>query len=531
MSRGTRRSVFVRKVFVRTGVVIALVAVGLIAAWCSDAWVIRNDGPITSDDVVVPPDPPPAPRVRAATPVVQPEPPATPTAIPNDPPPPPAPAQSLVRVRVLDATGAPAADAMVSVVDRRVSHNEGGGELTSGRTDAEGTAELRIDGDQSIAVVARKGAWAAVRGNYAARTKAPLDVELRLVEAPPIRGVVRYRDGVPVAGAPVIGWFQTAPLSHWQHSVVTVTDHDGRFALHGVPLDHRAREAPVKVPHEMGVRWGTSTTISPGAFDELVVLEMPRLCRLRARFVDADGDAVEPARLTWVSSSNSYDTATDRDGRVEIFVPYATYSVDLRSMDTVGWSRSDIDLARAELDLGTITLEEGVAVRGVVQNPDGTPAERAQVSVDGAWWNVGTDAEGRFEILHLHPGARTLTARSSDGWAWEEDYHTVHQVAAPSEGLVVRLESGRFLSISFVTTSGEPIAVRKVQLTVRDVDGSRVFGATFEGLGEAVRRRISRAGTFDVEVTVDDDEPVLFAGVTIDDTGETTLSVPVTLLE
>ncbi len=431
-------------------------------------------------------------------------------------------------VRVLDERGSPAAEVTVVIVAKYPSDRGRfeDGIIETGLTGNDGSLELTVPDLGGVNVFVHRGRGAAMRGNLQLDRAEPLEVELRLGDAPPVRGVVRHENGAPVTGAPVVGRFQTAPLSHWTHYVHTTSGSDGEFTLTGVPLDHRGREAFVNVPHVQGVFWGGETRIEVGAFDELVLVETPRICRVRGHFVDSDDDPIEPARGQWRSRKISYDTGTDDDGRIDISLPYGTYDAEMFPMLAAAWERKDIVLDRAELDLGTIVLPPGVALRGTVLNADGTPAAQANVKVSSAWWAVATDEDGRFEVLHLNPGPHRVAVRADGNWGWEESSYIEDEITVPTDSAVMRLDDGRFLSLRFQDADGAEAEVRKVVLLVSDPEsGDRVYGHTWKGRSHRARRRLPRAGTFDVTVTVDDREPVRFPRVVIQELAETALHV------
>ncbi|MAF66589.1 MAG: hypothetical protein CMJ84_13145 [Planctomycetes bacterium] len=167
-----------------------------------------------------------------------------------------------------------------------------------------------------------------------------------------------------------------------------------------------------------------------------------------------------------------------------------------------------------------IRLRRGLAIEGVVQWPDGTPADAAWVRIEtdqglffGQAPSFKTRSDGRFRISGLEPSAITLTASARraaseegggarsrrKGPSWRA---RLEEVRTGASGLILTLAEGDSLRGSVADDLGEPIGTFRVSATPGRGEAfsgggvSRVFRSTggefeLEGLGE---------GTYEVTV-------------------------------
>jgi hypothetical protein len=91
--------------------------------------------------------------------------------------------------------------------------------------------------------------------------------------------------------------------------------------------------------------------------------------------------------------------APRRPGRYELEILTSTHAP----------YRTVVDVrAGATTDLGELPLSPGVALRGRVVDPEGTPVRGARVRFGWEMEPVPVDADGRFGLAHLTPGSVDL---------------------------------------------------------------------------------------------------------------------------
>ncbi len=72
-------------------------------------------------------------------------------------------------------------------------------------------------------------------------------------------------------------------------------------------------------------------------------------------------------------------------------------------------------------DLGTVLLDPGGTIKGVVREADGSPLVYRYVTVDGHFFQAParTDAAGGFVLDHVAPGTRSLRVLRGSGNLWD----------------------------------------------------------------------------------------------------------------
>ncbi|MBK9374347.1 MAG: carboxypeptidase regulatory-like domain-containing protein [Holophagales bacterium] len=262
-----------------------------------------------------------------------------------------------------------------------------------------------------------------------------LSVDVPLRGGRSLAGSVRDDLGMVVAGAEVVVRTAAGPFDGTPRPVITAkSGGDGGFKLAGLPVDEDLAWEAKAEGHEVSKgRLGGETSLQ-------VVLE--RAQRVTGRVVDADGKPIEGARVSvsWALKdadgvarehrSQPGPILTDATG---VFAFHRLYRWDgnllvrarghisarreLEALPTLGESR--------ELDLGTLTLEEGRTIPGrVVAAEGGAPIAKAQLTAEWAlsprlldWAHATSDEEGAFELSGLPEGSPVRLAAKAPGYA------------------------------------------------------------------------------------------------------------------
>lgn len=162
-------------------------------------------------------------------------------------------------------------------------------------------------------------------------------------------------------------------------------------------------------------------------------------------------DALEPRMVPWMQR---YDARTDAQGRFSMsFEPRAGARLAVRA---AGFAPLDLErtLAAGELDVGDLTLEQGVILEGRITDPRGMPVADAELysrpaGMGGMMMVSGmrgkpigkSDAQGRFRIDRLASGPWRLLISSAE----HPDKNVQGTTERPGErktDLVFQLEEG-----------------------------------------------------------------------------------------
>ncbi|MEM7309715.1 MAG: sigma-70 family RNA polymerase sigma factor [Planctomycetota bacterium] len=263
-----------------------------------------------------------------------------------------------------------------------------------------------------------------------------------LVEA--VRGTYPYfLDPLTGAGEPVLA-ADGSPLA--VHS-----DEQGRFVLHGVPVDAvlivRSEELklvgisgrPERIKGFAVMTWRLEREREPETYlDGLseITLRVHRAHDLRVRVEDADGRAVPRTSLKLMGSGFTYRLGTtDDEGRARFDWLEANRVLGLTAVAAGHGSQLHGPFVAAELDEYVVTLAPEAFVHGSVVDAHGKPLAAATVRIfpfanhgspDGDFPNreipLGfragatpaaqeTGADGSFRFGGLHPGSYDLRVR------------------------------------------------------------------------------------------------------------------------
>jgi protocatechuate 3,4-dioxygenase beta subunit len=107
---------------------------------------------------------------------------------------------------------------------------------------------------------------------------------------------------------------------------------------------------------------------------------------------------------------------TDRDGRFELaMLTPETYQIEISHHGHTTLIMKDLKVGDAqELDLGTLEMEHGAVIRGIVYGGDGSPLANAEVSVRAnqgyRMFNARTGPDGRYVVESVPTGTYTVSA-------------------------------------------------------------------------------------------------------------------------
>jgi protocatechuate 3,4-dioxygenase beta subunit len=312
----------------------------------------------------------------------------------GDPPPPPVPppepiakpqAEHAIRGHVVDAQGAPVAEARVfwttsfsplDMVDEET------------RSAADGSFTLRCTlrdagRDGSVELAADKAGY-AVTSDVAA-TADQTDVVIRLARGGVVIGLVTDGSGLPVARAKVALDLSLYHIDHTDGDFpseaerLAITGADGRFELRDVPLglvhlratadEHSVEAVKVTVPP---VGEGT------------VTITLRRTGLLHARVIDRT--TREPIADAQVSSHVNEKLRTDAQGRFSLKryltgeIPFEKRAV-WAGVRKAGYARASVWIPIGSEEEFLIELERPAILTGTVHDPEGRPLAGAELSL------------------------------------------------------------------------------------------------------------------------------------------------------
>lgn len=324
-----------------------------------------------------------------------------------------------------------------------------------------------------------------------------------LVPLAAVEGVVVDSTGEPIAGARVLA---TAPGSgmHWQftddfYQFGTTSDAGGRFRVGpfrtGSPVAVTAGAAGFSYACQKDVE-------APADGLRLVV---PPLVELAGSLVDSAGrprggvpvslrGAATDCRTAYGHRAMALEIVTGADGMFRFQdLPPGTFQVSVPAQDALGAAAASVELVAGEPPPAIeLRVEQKAVVIGRVLGFDGEPVPGALVGVerppDGDSEEAArparvsptthTDAEGRFRLAGLDPGAAVLLA--ADGPSDLTRQEVVLELG--EQEIDVRLEA-RTLVAGWVTgTATQPMAGATVLLVGEDETFAVEAGATGEFL-------------------------------------------------
>jgi protocatechuate 3,4-dioxygenase beta subunit len=389
---------------------------------------------------------------------------------------------------VRDAGGQPVARARVEA-NANVEMNRSSWDVEGYRvettTDARGHFRLTSVGHGLHNVRARApGRGAAWKGNV----RPGSTVNLVLQPRASLTGIVADVDGRPVAGA-VVRADQEAAF--WGGSDTEKTDHDGRFDLLGL----EAGTYSLVADHPDFAPAIVSGILVEEAGQADATLVLSRGFAVTGRLVGPEerpvlGRAVvqESAdRPTPRSFAELLRAETGADGRFRIErVPAGSFVLGVLARGYAG-RRVELDVSGREsvVDLGDISLEAGLAIRGRVRTRESAPiagavlqAYQSAMMHDGTPGETLSEPDGSFVLAGLSPGQYTVNVRTT-GFA------RLHKpITAGSEDVDLVLEPGGAITGVVVEEGDQPVDAYSIEANPAKPE-QRFQGRIFESVGSA----------------------------------------------
>jgi hypothetical protein len=231
------------------------------------------------------------------------------------------------------------------------------------------------------------------------------EVKIVMLAGGTLAGRVRDDRGMPVEGAEVEVASNRTSLVR-----VLLTKGDGSFEFTGIPSD--VVVSLRRTPSERRVVLRKTVDVPEGKRTELEI-ELPKVREPVRVLVTGNGEALELAEVTVLSLDPDVPLRetlfTDSDGMAEILDARA---LPLRLVvEAPGFPRRAVVGGQAPAYV-PVALEQGVIVEGTVTAGRGrrwVDGARVALVSDGNRRTTLTDAEGRFKILDVAPGAARLT--------------------------------------------------------------------------------------------------------------------------
>lgn len=339
--------------------------------------------------------------------------------------------------RVLDASGAPAADAVVCVDTGEYGYirpdytwAEGWGPRHV-RCDSEGRYVVEGLGPGEHSVAARATgtpSWSALVAIEAGRTR---ELEILLPTSAALAGVVRDSSGAPVAGAFVRAFAHALSpeflgLGHYDQpsvfgSPVTLTDADGRYHLAGVWAGGtHAYASPPRAEGAGGPEFHAEALLAPRPGEELEwnpVLEPGRVLRGRARWADGAPIVDEFVRVFDGAGVRRTQRTDDSGGFTFYNLAREAYRVEVR-LDAPGMPPlsaegvfPDGPVLELVAEHASPKVEPRARVRGRFDDPLARFARPLLATLETSngvgWFPLRSDAEG-FEFAEIPAGRYRL---------------------------------------------------------------------------------------------------------------------------
>lgn len=334
------------------------------------------------------------------------------------------------------------------------------------------------------------GSSPLVRANLAERATARVALTLELTGV--VAGLVVDGHGEPVPEAQVTAepqWTGEKEESQaWDvrgGSPMAITDFRGRFRFVGLPSgSYRVHAARPGAP--LPALW-SARGVPARTGDEDVRVVLPPESLVRGRVLFADGSAPTLYAVT-VGGLRPAPFSAD-DGSFEVRAPGGERDLEVSGPQFERKVVADVEID-GETDVGTITVERGRSVSGLVLAPDGSPVADARVAggrliagggselnIPGEGFLVKetrTDAEGRYLLTGFGAHAVTLVAQAEG--VGRSLSVTIPRGPASAE-VDLRLEPVGSLE-GRITVDGEPQAETVVLLNPLGANSSNFFVLT-----------------------------------------------------
>ncbi|HEU4420531.1 MAG TPA: carboxypeptidase regulatory-like domain-containing protein [Planctomycetota bacterium] len=387
-------------------------------------------------------------------------------------------------VLVVDAAGAPIADASVSA--RAGDHSPMIGQLMAarGRTGPDGICRLRGLRTDRTTVEATAKARLTATATVDLQAGEPRQVRLELGEGGKVTGIVTTDGGAPVADArvahfpsgdiPLLGDIASQLGAEQMADVARSgvhTDAEGRFELTGLADEGTFVVVAAHPDHAAGQTKG----VRMGDRDVKVTLQP--LGGLRGRVIAAEDQKPLPSfTVTLLRTSflvlrtpvrqQVFDAAADGVFELGRIAP-GDYTLQVK-----GEGRSEVEqtvtIAAGTTDAGTLEVSRAAAITGAVRDEQGQPVRGALVRkrqgamgdnpmmalFGGGPPGAYTDGEGRFRLEPLAPGRLQLLATAGDFASGRSERLKV-EAGQVLEGIVITLDHGGSIHGKLLVGAGQ----------------------------------------------------------------------------
>jgi len=301
----------------------------------------------------------------------------------------------------------------------------------------------------------------------------PVEVAFRAAAGAVVRGIVRDRNGEPVAGAAI--WVSHRPRHPWDGQVVVHSRDDGTFAL---------RDMPAMTTVAALARGHVASSAQPVGPRSQRFMEL-RLdgggARLRGTVCDRDGPVAgalvhigrKPRAAYSIAGGEQF--ASIRPDLPRRTAPDGTFVADdlppgpLEVLVRAPGHRDAIlplELRAGEESTASIAMERGIDLHGAVTDADGLPVADAVVLARGLsprrWSAAECGADGAFALCGLDP-ARIELSVEADGYGSRSVV-----VADPTQPVAIELRRLPRLCGVLCTADGTPVDAAEWELGVRD---------------------------------------------------------------
>ncbi len=287
------------------------------------------------------------------------------------------------------------------------------------------------------------------------------EVTVRLDPGLSIEGLAVDEEGKPVVGATVgvktVGGEDPSPSGVVEMAILGRTAHAdeaGRFVVRGLsPKEAEVDAFGFRGPEKDSYRTTDAVRVTPPAKGLRLVLV--RRGSALIRLATPEGKPYAGRSMVWEGKkqggSRHGSGRTIADGTV-VFTSLedADYEVSIDLADYLTVRREFRARLRERVDLGTVTLDPGLEVKGRVVDLAGTPVPGARVSGDES--TVAADEHGAFLLPH-EPRGRIRVQASADGFLGAARDADVAPGMAPVE---VRLPRGAVVRGVVRDADGQP---------------------------------------------------------------------------
>jgi Carboxypeptidase regulatory-like domain len=304
---------------------------------------------------------------------------------------------------------------------------------------------------------------------------------VRMVPGITVEGVVVDPVGSLLASAEVRVVHENEPREMWRVFAgppAAISGEDGHFRITGLAAGERI---DLSAQREGWTSEALGLVVPSG---NPVRLAMRHLGRARGRIVDSTGKGLAGATVV----AGSKTTTSDETGGFSLAdIPAGVGEIEA-SLE--GWlpAKHEVDLSTGkEIEAGDLILRPASVVHGTVTDSDGNPLDLVTVEVSGSdrlpargdhdRVSEVTDGDGKYRMVAVGPGLRTVRATSEDG------RHAGRQVEVGKGDNEVNLILPRGAEVSGIVLAadGGPLGAVSLRLSSRSGDLARETRSDTDG--------------------------------------------------